>query len=87
MIAIVLGLLGAVLCGVIASQKNREVAGWVVFGLFLPIVALIWLACLKTKITWSKNPELLNLPCPHCGKNISGSSDFCPQCGTKIIKR
>lgn len=31
----------ALLCGVLARRKNRSIAGWAVFGFFVPVIALI----------------------------------------------
>ncbi|MBQ3032804.1 MAG: hypothetical protein IJD28_00360 [Deferribacterales bacterium] len=45
-IYIILWIVFAVVSALIASQKNRNVAGWFIGGLFLGIIALIILAFL-----------------------------------------
>ena len=34
-------------CGTKANTLNRNVFGWVIFGLFFPIIAMIWVNCIK----------------------------------------
>lgn len=36
----------------IAKSKNRNTVGWGIFGFCFPIVALIWIACLKVHTNW-----------------------------------
>ena len=38
---LIIALVGAILCGAIASSKGRSVVGWAIFGFLLPIIALI----------------------------------------------
>lgn len=45
-------IIGAVYCGDKATKLNRNVAGWAVFGLFFPIIAMILISSLKAKIIW-----------------------------------
>ena len=52
-IAIVLGsintLVSMIACPIIAGNKNRSVVGWFFGGLFLGLIGLIIVACLKPK--------------------------------------
>lgn len=52
-IAIVLGVINTIIsmiaCPIIASHKNRSVAGWFFGGLFLGLIGLIIVACVKSK--------------------------------------
>lgn len=55
----------AVICGVVAKNKGRSVGGWVVAGLFFGIFALVVLALLKpVRQSFSS------------GSSIPGSSPF-----------
>ncbi len=40
-----------------AQKKNRNVAGWAIFALFVPIIPWIWIHCLNTKIEWNDAEE------------------------------
>jgi hypothetical protein len=45
----------AFLCGLVAREKNREVAAWAVAGLFLGVLALIAVAGLPVAETQQKD--------------------------------
>ncbi len=44
-----LRILGAVVCYKQAKWLNRDGGSWSVFGFFFPIIAMIWVYCLKSK--------------------------------------
>ena len=47
-----LRIIGAVYCAQRADKLYRSAGGWAVFGLFFPIIAMIWISNLKKNITW-----------------------------------
>lgn len=47
-----------ILCIYQAQKKNRSMLGWGIFGFVLPLVANIWIACLKVHQNWEENPEI-----------------------------
>ena len=57
MIFLLFGLrvVGGVYCAQKAAKLNRSAGGWAIFGLFFPIIAMIWISNLKTNITWHGN--------------------------------
>lgn len=38
-----------------AEQKNRKPAGWAIFALFLPIIAMIIISSIDNATTWHTN--------------------------------
>jgi hypothetical protein len=44
-----LRVVGAIVCYNKAKQLNREPGGWGFFGFLIPIVAMIWVHCIKPK--------------------------------------
>lgn len=52
-----LRIVGAIVCVNKAKQLNRDPSGWGVFGFFLPIIAMIWIYCMKPVIILGKNVE------------------------------
>jgi hypothetical protein len=47
-----LRIVGAIYCAQKADKLNRSTGGWAIFGLFFPIIAMIWISSLKKNITW-----------------------------------
>ncbi|WP_264520949.1 hypothetical protein [Flavobacterium sp. N1994] len=54
-IQLILRIVGAVVCSSKAKELNRDSGGWGFFGFMLPIVAMIWINCLKPITNWDKN--------------------------------
>jgi hypothetical protein len=48
-IQLILRIVGAFVCSNKAKELNREPAGWGIFGFLVPIVAMIWVYCMKPK--------------------------------------
>ncbi len=46
---LVIRFIGAIVCYNKSKELQREPTGWVVFGFFIPIIAMIWIYCLKPK--------------------------------------
>ena len=52
---LVLRVVGAIVCRNKAKDLNRDTGGWGILGFFFPIVAMIWVHCLKPKVVWDNN--------------------------------
>mgnify|MGYP006898399627 CR=1 FL=1 len=51
-IQMILRLVGIVVCVNKAKELNRSQGGWGFFGFIMPIVAMIWVHCIKPKVNW-----------------------------------
>ena len=75
-----------VVCGILAKKKNRNVAGWVVLGVFFGLIPLIVLAYLQPLKPNQQNNNANNCVdawnCVNCGVQVGGDAQFCPNCGT-----
>ena len=49
---LVLRLVGIIVCVNKAKALNRNTGGWGFFGFCMPIVAMIWIHCLKPLTNW-----------------------------------
>lgn len=54
-IQLILRIVGAVVCSNKAKELNRNSGGWGFFGFVMPIVAMIWVNCIKPITNWEKN--------------------------------
>lgn len=45
MIYIVLSLIGTIVAAIVASGKQRNTLGWGIFGLCLPVIAIVAVLC------------------------------------------
>lgn len=52
---LVLRIIGAVVCSNKAKELNRSSGGWGFFGFISPIIAMIWIHCMKPITVWEKN--------------------------------
>lgn len=43
-----------IICVKKAKKLNRNAFGWGVFGLFLPLIAIIWIQFMKPKTRWEE---------------------------------
>jgi hypothetical protein len=55
LILFILRIVGAIFCSNKAKELNRSSGGWGVFGFISPIIAMIWINCLKPITNWDKN--------------------------------
>jgi hypothetical protein len=46
-VGLVLRIIGLVVCSKKATELNRSKIGWGIFGLFMPIIAMIWIQFMK----------------------------------------
>lgn len=61
-IQLALRIIGAVVCSNKAKDLNRNTTGWGFFGFVLPIIAMIWIHCLKPNMQWDKDVEINTKP-------------------------
>lgn len=54
-VQLVLRIVGVVVCSNKATELNRNSGGWGFFGFVSPIIAIIWINCLKPITDWEKN--------------------------------
>ncbi len=55
LILFILRIVGAIVCSNKAKELNRSSVGWGFFGFVSPIIAMIWINCLKPITKWDKN--------------------------------
>lgn len=55
LILFILRIVGAIVCSNKAKELNRSTGGWGFFGFVSPIIAMIWINCLKPITNWNKN--------------------------------
>lgn len=48
-------LVGIIVCVNRAKELNRSQGGWGFFGFLIPVVAMIWVYCLKPKVNWENH--------------------------------
>lgn len=57
---IVIRVIGAMVCSNRAKELNRSASGWGTFGMVFPVIAMIWIYCLKPVIIWDENEPIKN---------------------------
>lgn len=83
MIFFLIMIVGAILGGILASNKNRNVPGWALLCFFLPICVLFILA-LK-QLPGVEQEEEPTIVCRQCGSKIPASSNRCRFCSTVVM--
>lgn len=71
-------ILFGIICGVIADQKGYNFVVWFVVGIFLNVLALIFLL-LRENIK-----EADSIECPHCAEIIKRKAKICRYCKEKV---
>jgi hypothetical protein len=51
----ILRIVGAFVCSAKAKELNRSSGTWGFWGFISPIIAMIWIHCLKPITIWDKN--------------------------------
>ena len=51
---ILLRIVGVIVCSNKAGELNRSKGGWGFFGFVSPIIAMIWINCMKPIMTFEK---------------------------------
>ena len=59
---------------------------WVV-AIFVPYWCLLLLIGTSTAVLWERDRRLPRGYCQHCGYDLRGSKDICPECGTAFEKQ
>lgn len=54
-LGLILRVIGLFYCRDKAKELNRNSGGWATFGFLSPIVAMIWISCMKPIIKWEEN--------------------------------
>jgi hypothetical protein len=57
-IQLVLRIVGVVVCSNKAKELNRSTGGWGFFGFISPLIAMIWIYCLKPITNWDTNIDI-----------------------------
>lgn len=57
-IQLVLRIIGIFVCSSRAKELNRSTGGWGFFGFISPIIAMIWIYCLKPVTIWEQNSAI-----------------------------
>lgn len=55
LIQLALRIIGAFVCSNRAKELNRSSGSWGFWGFIFPIIAMIWIYCLKPITIWDKN--------------------------------
>lgn len=58
LISIGLKIMGLFYCRDKAKELNRNIGGWATFGFLSPILAMIWISCMKPIIKWEENKSI-----------------------------
>lgn len=58
LIGFILRVIGVYVCKNKAEELNRSTLGWGIFGFLLPVIAMIWIHCMKPNMVWKEElPE------------------------------
>ena len=57
-IQLILRFVGIFVCSNKAKELNRSSGGWGFFGFVSPIIAMIWIHCLKPITIWEQNSSI-----------------------------
>lgn len=56
-LGLILRIVGLFYCKDKAKELNRSTGGWATFGFLSPILAMIWISCLKPIIKWEQEKK------------------------------
>jgi hypothetical protein len=57
-IFLILRIVGIFVCSAKAKELNRSAGTWGTLGFISPIIAMIWIHCLKPVTIWEQNSEI-----------------------------
>ena len=87
---ILIWLVLAAIAGLIASAKGRSGIGFFVYGLMIPIVAIIHAAVMAVSPAGAVEEKKAvaaaegRRPCPHCAEMILPNANVCRYCGRDV---
>lgn len=53
----ILRIVGLIVCINRAKELNRSEGGWGFFGFIAPVIAMIWIYCLKPVVKWENQSK------------------------------
>lgn len=56
-ISLILRIIGTFVCSSKAKKLNRDTISWGIFGFVAPVIAMIWVNCIKPKVNWDNNVD------------------------------
>jgi hypothetical protein len=56
-LGLILRVIGLFYCKDKAKELNRSEGGWALFGFLSPILAMIWISCLKPVMKWEQEKK------------------------------
>lgn len=75
----------SIACAVVANNKGRSVAGWLVLGLLFSVAALIVVLVLPSLKIDPGIPTLeTHQKCPHCAEYVLREAVVCKHCGRDL---
>jgi len=94
---IIVSVVAAICAGILADRKGRNVAGWVILCVLIPLCLLI-LVCLGSLKETSREAPIVadpNIPdagksgadettCPFCAETIKKAAKVCKHCGRDL---
>lgn len=83
---LMLWLVVAVACAVIASSKGRSGFGWFILGFLFSLISLVVVAVLPSK---KKDPDApdpdTHVKCPDCREFVRMDARKCKHCGCTLV--
>ena len=73
---LILRIVGIFVCSGKARSLNRNSGGWGAFGFFSPIVAMIWIHCMKPITKWDLENDNSSNQKSENDENVSSYDSF-----------
>ncbi len=82
-VLLVLWFVSVIRCGALAHKKDRNVAGWIVMGIFFSWFGWILAGCVRSKKPEKPDKANVKWKCSSCGSINELNNKFCGNCGKK----